>query len=658
MKNLTVILTLFLIWNLSVQGQNSLPVVPSPQQWHPNGKVISYKKVSIKWNANADNETQIVLNRFKQELQTLGVQLVESETKQSLHLNFDTNYAPIGDHKTVYQIDFKKHTEVKASSFEGLVHATRTLLQLFSQDAYKTQLPEGTLIDFPKYEKRMLMIDVARKFFTVDELKDFIRIMAWVKMNELHLHLSDNSWGGYSAYRLESAKYPELTAKDGHYSWEEIQDLQDFAYSFGITITPEIDSPGHSLAFTNIRPDLKSPWLSANYLDITNKDTYTFMEEILTEIIPHFSAPDFHLGTDEYRINSIKDDSLKHHIGDTFRKYINHFNKVVKAQGKNTRIWSGFENMPGDTKIDKDVIIDMWETSDAKDKSEQGYEMINSSHYYTYIVPGAPYYGVNNKFIYEAWTPEIFSDEKSQNLTNQSKGLLGSKLHIWNDLGPTGYSISEIARLVVPSIYVFSEKMWGTKAHATLDQFNSQLAALGKIPHITILDRTYAKEQTVLSKKNLAFRTTSHVATDNQLNTIEYPWSLEMTLNRTGASSGQEVLLSSKLATVYADLSHEFKDGKTTVTKTGIAIVRANQTEGKSPLTSHHPDVIVFDHSLAIGKDTKVKIIGEKNKTSLYIDGALIGSQNIQMVCPIEFIGSPSEPVFQGVLKDITVKQL
>ena len=71
------------------------------------------------------------------------------------------------------------------------------------------------------------MIDVARKFFTVDELKDFIRAMAWVKMNELHLHLSDNSWGGYSAYRLESEKYPELTAKDGHYSWEEIRNLQD-----------------------------------------------------------------------------------------------------------------------------------------------------------------------------------------------------------------------------------------------------------------------------------------------------------------------------------------------------------------------------------------------------------------------------------------------
>ena len=78
------------------------------------------------------------------------------------------------------------NTAIKADSYTGLVHATRTLLQLFSQANQNGKLSACTIIDSPQYEKPILMIDMARKFFTVDELKNFIRIMAWVKMNEVH----------------------------------------------------------------------------------------------------------------------------------------------------------------------------------------------------------------------------------------------------------------------------------------------------------------------------------------------------------------------------------------------------------------------------------------------------------------------------------------
>lgn len=349
-------------------------------------------------------------------MKSINVQVRKQSNGNTLDLYFDATYADINQHEDAYKIDFSKKTMVQASSYNGLLYASRTILQIFLQKNTRGKLNVGEIIDYPSYKKRMLMIDVARKFFTMDQIKDFVKSMAWVKMNELHLHLSDNSWGGYSAYRLESQVYPKLTAQDGHYSWKEIDELQDFARIYGITIVPEIDSPGHSLAFTNIRPDLKSAWLTPNYLDITNEATYPFMENLLDEVIPHFDAADFHLGTDEYRIHSLKDDSLKNHIGETFRKYINHFNQVVRNHNKTARIWSGFEHMPGKTEIGKNIVIDMWETSDAKDKSAKGYQMINSSHYYTYIVPGAPYYGVNNQFIYEQWAPEIFSDKKEQNL--------------------------------------------------------------------------------------------------------------------------------------------------------------------------------------------------------------------------------------------------
>ena len=652
---LSLLLILFLIPSFS---QERINVIPAVQEWDSAGEVVKYNAIFLNWDKEAPEKEQLFLNRFEQELKDLNVNVVEKNAKNSLFVNIDLNYKAIGEHKNAYRIDLGRETKVEASSYKALVNASRTLLQLFSQEKYKQSFPKGLITDYPKYGKRMLLLDVARKFFTFDELKDFIKIMAWAKMNELHLHLSDNSWGGYSAYRLESEIYPELTAKDGHYTWEQIRELQDFAHSYGIVITPEIDSPGHSLAFTNVRPDLKSKWLTANYLDITNPDTYTFMEEILEEVIPHFDAPDFHLGTDEYRINRIKDDSLKYHIGNTFRKYINYFNAIVKKNGKQTRIWSGFEHMPGKTKIDKDIVIDMWETSDAQDKSKRGYQFINSTHFYTYFVPGAPYYGVDNRFIYEEWTPEIFSDKTEQNLLTNSPGLLGSKMHIWNDFGPTGYSTSEITRLSMSSILIFSEKMWGSQSQLSFEDYKKDAAKLNRIPMTNLLDRNFTKRKVIYAhKEDIHLEKEKSISLNTGIENVEYPWTLEMTVEKIKEGTKEDVLFTSELASIYSDLEYEFKSKKDTISKRGIAIVRANQTAGDSPLTSHRPQVIVFDYQIPLKRLVKIKLIGEQGKTSLYVDGQFVGSENIQMLCPVSTIGNTKGKTFCGKIKNVSIVQ-
>ncbi|PXY02771.1 hypothetical protein DF185_01375 [Marinifilum breve] len=658
MKNKTLSLAILMLCSILGMAQQQLNVIPAVQEWKYLNEEIPFETIMVQWPDNTSPKQTLLLERFKTELQSVGVHLSQQADENTLTLVFDSNYKELQDASNAYEIRFDQKSTIVASSYSGMVYATRSLLQLLAQNKYKKQLPKGIVKDYPSYEKRMVLLDVARKFFTIDEIKDFIRIMAWVKMNEFHLHLSDNSWGGYSAYRLESKLYPELTAKDGHYTWDEIDELQEFAASYGITITPEIDSPGHSLAFTNIRPDLKSDRLSPNYLDITNPDTYVFMEEILGEVIPHFYAPDFHLGTDEYRIHRIKDDSVKYVIGNTFRKYINHFNKVVKRHGKTTRIWSGFEHMPGDTEIDKDIIIDMWETSDAQDKSEKGYHFINSTHFYTYIVPGAPYYGVDNQFIYEKWTPEIFSDKAEQNLSKGSRGLMGSKMHIWNDFGPTGYTTSEIARHSLPTIVTFSEKMWGTKGSDDYLQFQKRMDQVLEIPNTQILNRSSAEEKTFCElEKELDLTKKKHIKIDSDKKYLEYPWSLEMTLKRKKSAEGNELLICSKEATIYTQLQFDFKKDKKVISKLGFAIVRANQTEGESPLTSHRPQAIVFDYQLPVDKEVNIKIVGEKGKTSLFVDNMLVGSENLQMICPLEHFGSQKDDVFPGIIKQLKARE-
>jgi len=243
----------------------------------------------------------------------------------------------------------------------------------------------GTTDDAPDYAHRMLMLDVGRKPFPPAAIKDYIRILSWYRMNELHLHLSDEAFGGgYAAFRVESKKFPGLAAKDLFYTQADIRELQDFAAGYGVAITPEFDMPGHARCFTNYWPEtlLKG---HPNYVDVTKPATIANLRALLDEMIPLFDSPDIHIGTDEYRVGNRPD------LHEAFRKFINTMNAFVRSRGKNTRIRSGFEHMKGTTPIDPSVIIDMWETDDAKSQIARGHAVINSNHGRTYIVPGAHY---------------------------------------------------------------------------------------------------------------------------------------------------------------------------------------------------------------------------------------------------------------------------
>jgi hexosaminidase len=570
--------------------------------------------------------------------------------------------------REAYTIDIDKEVTITCSSSQGAFYATRTILQMLAGGG-NGKLPCGRIEDQPTYAVRSVLLDVGRKFMPVEQLKDWIRMMGWLKLNELHLHLNDNSWGRYPGYRLESRKYPDLPSKDGYYTFEQIRQLQDFAALHGVSIVPEIDSPGHALAFTTLKPELAHPALNHSgfglcYLDIRKEETYRFMETIFDEVAPLFDSPYFHIGTDEYLLKMIPDEAEREKTGEQFRQYINHFAKYIHDKhGKTVRIWSGYEHMPGTTEPDKDIVIDMWETTDAVNKSKAGYEFVNSSHFYTYIVPGMPYYGVDNQFLYEQWTPLIFNlKDKSGKLSPDDPGLLGGKLHIWNDAGPTGYTWNEIARLVYPSMTAISEKLWGTKGSKNYATFKKRMAIIETVPNVELLTRkAHAKDGIVWSHKDkdVHFIANTRHALDlpGDPENLEYPWTATFTLTRQSDAFGDEILISSELADFYLDLSQSKTDSKTqqTTTRRGVACVRAVQAPGFDPLTSYHPDVLVFDYQVPLNQKVTLTFVGEQRKTSLYVDGKLIGSQNIQMVCPLQYLGDTHNRSFQGILHEAKI---
>ncbi|MBR4312696.1 MAG: beta-N-acetylhexosaminidase, partial [Bacteroidaceae bacterium] len=163
-----------------------------------------------------------------------------------------TNDEELGDEG--YSIEIGNNVVIAANTPTGAYWATRTLLQILEQNE-GTNLPKGTVRDWPDYGIRGFMIDCGRKYIPLDYLKAYSKIMAYYKMNTLQVHLNDNGfkhyfghdWNKtYAAFRMESELFPELTAKDGFYGKDEFRQFQKDAAKIGVNIIPEIDVPAHS----------------------------------------------------------------------------------------------------------------------------------------------------------------------------------------------------------------------------------------------------------------------------------------------------------------------------------------------------------------------------------------------------------------------------
>jgi len=146
--------------------------------------------------------------------------------------------------------------KLNASNPLGVLHGLQTFLQLVEPGMNGFTVPAATIKDQPRFAWRGLLIDVGRHFIPVDVLKRNLDGMAAVKMNVLHLHLSDDQ-----GFRVETKKFPKLheMGSDGlYYTQDEIRGLISYAYDRGIRVLPEFDTPGHSGSWFVGYPELAS----------------------------------------------------------------------------------------------------------------------------------------------------------------------------------------------------------------------------------------------------------------------------------------------------------------------------------------------------------------------------------------------------------------
>lgn len=387
-----------------------------------------------------------------------------------------------------YLLTIGATTTIRAPTRAGVFYGTRSVLQMLAQDVAHSRLPKGAARDFPTYQERGFMLDVARKFFSLDFLKDYVRFMAWFKLNDFHLHLNDNELNGgdapdwstkYAAFRLKSDRFPTLAAKDGAYSRQDMRELQDLAKRYGVTITPEIDAPAHALALTQFRPDLASPTYSKEFLDLNNPASYTLLDTLWDEFLPWFDAPAVHIGADEYA----PDDA------DNYRRFITRYNIYLRGKGKTVRMWGSLTQLTSAIAVPTDITIDLWDNlwANPREMTRQGFNIINMNDNLLYIVPKSGYFPdyLDTKYLYETWEPYIFDrTDASLNLDPQDPHLLGAMFAVWNDRLGSAISDADVHARVKPAMPTLAQKLWSAStANASFADFQHLATTLGDAPN-------------------------------------------------------------------------------------------------------------------------------------------------------------------------------
>ena len=322
------------------------------------------------------------------------------------------------------------------------------IANLYSLKEYQACIPNRLVTDIPKTNHREFMLDIARNFISLNEIKKIIDEMFRNRLNYLHLHFSDDQ-----NYAIESKVHPELNTKD-YLKQSEILDLVLYAKERGIEIIPEFDMPGHLNHLLEINPDLRCNPNEGNSICFSKNRDYLY--DLVDEICGLFPCEYFHIGGDEIGIKNqcncpkckmiMAWNNIQTPKG-LAAYFINDMAFFLQKKGKKVICWNDALTYG---RINEDIIIQKW-FNYPFDKSclseyKRGRKVIIASATDTYI--GGPYALTPLRKIY-GYVPEI-NDEVISN-------PFGVSAHLWTE---TISDPVEIERGIFPSLQAFSENAW------------------------------------------------------------------------------------------------------------------------------------------------------------------------------------------------------
>jgi hexosaminidase len=362
----------------------------------------------------------------------------------------------------------------------GIMHGLQTFLQLIEVTPGGFAASAVHIEDSPRFPWRGLTIDVSRHFISVATLKRNIDGMAAVKMNVLHLHLSDDQ-----GFRIASNQFPKLVemASDGQYFTKaEIRDLIDYASDRGVRVVPEFDMPGHSTSWFVGYPELASGpgpyqierrWgIFDPVMDPSREQTYEFLDKFIGEMSELFPDHYFHIGGDEvngkqWDANPKIQEFMRVHNLKNNQELQEYFTlRVQKIVSRHHKIMVGWDEIlaPG---MPKDSVIQSWRGQDSlAAAAKQGYSGILSSGYYLdAMAPAKKYYSV-----------DPMSDADATLNADQQKRILGGEACMWAEF----ITDDNIDSRIWPRAAAISERLWSASQVQDLNSMYVRLSAVSR----------------------------------------------------------------------------------------------------------------------------------------------------------------------------------
>lgn len=308
---------------------------------------------------------------------------------------------------------------VKALTPQGLLWGLQTLRQLAETDnAGGISLPEVTIVDWPSFRWRGLLMDTGRSYIGMDELKREIDALADFKMNVFHFHFTENQ-----AWRLESKVFPQLNDSANmlrqpglFYTHKDLRELADYATARGVLFVPEVDMPGHSQAFEKtFGVSMQTP---------EGKQIIKKLVDEVCEILP--DVPYIHIGTDEVQF--------------TDPTFVPEMVAYVRSKGKKAITWHpGWNYNPGE--------IDMAQMWSYRGKQTPGIPAIDSRfHYLNHFDTYADIVALYRSNIYGKKTGD--------------EGLAGVEIAVWNDRYVDSDRDNVAQNNLYPTLLATAERSW------------------------------------------------------------------------------------------------------------------------------------------------------------------------------------------------------
>lgn len=370
--------------------------------------------------------------------------------------------------------------EVIGYTPQGIFRGIQSLVALLPEEVeskiivenVKWNIPASTITDKPEYEHRGFMIDVARRFFTVDDIKRQIDIASQYKINRLHLHLSDDQ-----GWRLEIKKYPDLTliggstevggGPGGYYTQEQFKDIVKYAEQRYIEIIPEFDMPGHCNAalasYGFLNPDGKrKPLYTGTQVGFSSfmthdERTYEFIEDVIKETAAISPSKYFHIGGDEADSTPKVD----------YDYFVGRVAKIAEKYNKTPIGWDPIDTSP---EINSSVILQNWKDSNEAAVKKQ-MKIIISIAKKTYLdmkynkdtpygTDWAGYIDVKTAYDFD------LTDFAPRNL------ILGIEAPLWTEFIPDTKAMDY---MIYPRLLGYAEIGWTPKDNRNWNEYKNRL---------------------------------------------------------------------------------------------------------------------------------------------------------------------------------------